>query len=90
MLCRITFESRQVREAFSSAASAGEAKCADPAKSPLFGATTAPAGMDHQVPRPNFGQILAKCDLEGKEPIYATPDPSLDPSDRDSQNLAAT
>ena len=60
------------------AARSGEAKSSDPAKSPLFGATTAPAGMDHQVPRPNFGQILAKCDLEGKEPIFATPDRSLE------------
>ena len=85
--CRITFESRQVRDAFSSvqqAASAGEAKPSDPAKSPLFGASTAPAGIDHQVPRPNFGQILAKCDFDGKEPIFATPDCSLDHRDRDS------
>ena len=66
------------------AASAGEAKSSDPAKSPLFGVTTAPAGMDHQVPRPNFGQILAKCDLEGREPIFALPDRSLEHQDRDS------
>ncbi len=70
-----------MRQGYSStqrAASAGEAKGSDSAKSPLFGVTTAPAGMDHQVPRPNFGQTLARCDLEGREPVFATPDSSLE------------
>ena len=75
---------RQLTNPPQRAASSGEAKGSNPSRAdPLLGTTVAPASMDHQVPRPDFAQILARCDLEGQEPIFATPDRSLEPDDYD-------
>jgi len=77
--CRITFESQQVRQATAGrAGAAGEARDTGKLGSAV-GGTICPAGVDHQTPRPNFGQTLAHSDLEGREPILATPDPELEP-----------
>lgn len=69
LLCRITFESQQVRQAHGiqqQSASAGEAKVTGGTLSgPALGLTTAPAGVDHQVPRPNFAQAFGRGGNEG-------------------------